>query len=248
MVCRLGGMRDGQREIVFGGWESAAVKPCPIRIKTDALSAWQVDLMGNRKALTVEDGEVLWQLCSDPSSLVLKCATMAAPNSDDLADIPVSPQSVLTIWNSKADRAPDVRLNTARQRIDFHQAIPETRHRVWQGPKDSSADVWFDRDGDDIRLRVEVMDDISAKGDGVIAEIHVAGRDICNVKVPLVGENDGKRLYCFLFKADEYGLDSVKLNMGVAFDVRVIDDDGEGEDGYVALSVEPESLVRVRFR
>ena len=248
LVYRFRGERGGRRQLVLGGWDSAAVEPCVIRVATDAARAERVDLMGNRTELKVTDGTVAWEVSVLPGSLVLEGATFARPDEADLTAIPTPPDAVIDVPPAQAGRAPDVRLRTADRMTDYHQAIPETRHRVWKGPEDLSADVWFERAGDDLKVVVEVTDDVRAAGDTVEAELCVPGGKTTKVVLPPVAGTEAPRRHEYLFRGPACGFDAKRLREGVSFQLRINEDDGEGEDGCLRLSDETEPLKLIRFR
>ena len=236
------------KQIVLGGWDEAAVTPCAIRVRTDAARVEQVDLMGNRRAVPVANGETVWQISDWPSSLVLTEATRAEPNADDLAAIPVRPGSVVTIPADAEGRAPDFELKTADRVCDLHQAIPEARHRVWKGPKDLSAKIWFSRRGDDVRVRVAVADDIHAAGDGAEVSLQLPGGGHKAVRFPVATRSGSTDIYEMVLRGTEQGFDAARLASGVSFSVKVFDDDGEGPDGWIGLTDETEPMKVLRFK
>ena len=248
IVYRFKGERNGRRQLVFGGWDSAAVEPRVIRVATDAARAERVDLMGNRTELKVTDGTVAWEVSALPCSLVLEEATVARPDEKDLTAIPTPPDAVIDVPAACAGRAPDVRLRTADRMTDYHQAIPETRHRVWQGPQDLSADVWFERTGNDLKVVVEVTDDVSTAGDTVEAELCVPGGRATRVTLPMVAGAASPRRHEYTFRGNDCGFDAKRLHEGVSFRLQVNEDDGEGEDGCLRMSHETEPLKLLRFR
>ena len=248
LVHRFKGERDGRRVLVLGGWDSAAVEPCRIRIATDAARVWNVDLMGNREELKATGGEVAWPLSAVPGSVVFESATFARPRAEDLNAIATPPDAVIEVPPPKPGRAPDARLRTADRMTDYHQAIPETRHRLWQGPQDLSADVWFERLGDDLRVVAEVTDDVHAAGDAVEAEVCVPGGKPRKMTVPQVSVKGACRRHEGVFRGADCGFDAARLREGVSFTLWVREDDGAGEDGYLSLTDEsdPPKLIRLR--
>jgi hypothetical protein len=72
--------------------------------------------------------------------------------------------------------APDFVLSGEGDVVSFCRADPQLVAQVWSGPDDLSANVWLTRDGDRIRLRIVVRDDVHSqreeaamqwRGDGV---------------------------------------------------------------------------------
>ncbi len=248
LAYRFAGTRDGVRECVLGGWDDAAVEPCRIRVRTDAARAEQVDLMGNRRAVPVRDGETAWEISSWPSSLVLTGATRAEPVAEDLAAIPVRPGSVVAVPADTPGRAPDFELKAADRVHDLHQAIPDLRHRVWKGPDDLSARIWFARTGDDVTVRLEVRDDVHAAGDGATLTWQVPGGEVRTMAFPSAQREGTTDRYALTLRGAEAGFDAARLATGVFFSVQVRDDDGEGPDGWIALTDETEPLKLLTFR
>lgn len=239
---------DAENQIVLAGWDEAAVTPCAIRVRTDAAQVEQVDLMGNRQAVPVVNGEAVWRISDWPSSLVLTGVARAEPNADDLAAIPVRPGSVVTIPPPAEGRGPDFELKTADRVCDFHQAIPEARHRVWKGPQDLSAKIWFSRQSDDVRVRVEATDDIHTAGDGAEVTLQVPGAEPQTVRFPTAARSGTTGVYELLLRGAEFGFDAARLATGVSFTVKVFDDDGEGPDGWINLTDETEPMKVLRFK
>ena len=66
------------RDLVLVGWSSATEPACPIRVKTDAVRACAVDLMGNETEVPVTGGEADFRFSQLPSALVLERAQDAA--------------------------------------------------------------------------------------------------------------------------------------------------------------------------
>ena len=54
---------------------------------------------------------------------------------------------------------PDFELNSAEQVYSLVPNSPETAHLFWKGPRDLSAKIWLGRDGNNLLLRAEVVDD-----------------------------------------------------------------------------------------
>lgn len=248
LVFRFSDAQAGAHKIVLGGWDAVVGKECVVRVRTDAAQAFAVDLMGNRTALASEGGVVAWALSSDPGSLVLEGATFATPDADDLAAVPTSANAVIRVPQGRMEsRTCDVRLDTADRMTDFHQAIPATAYRVWKGPQDLSAEVWFERTGNDVKVRVKVTDDVHAAGDRVELTVLVPGRSPKTEEIPLRSAEGNVRVHELLMDNASFGFDSSVLREGVSVNLRVYEDDGEGPDGYLMLSDEGETLKKVIF-
>lgn len=248
LAYRFRGNRRGEPVLVLGGWDDFADRPCRIRVKTDAARVWQVDLMGNRTPIATTGGEAVWELSREPGSLLLEGATLAEANARDLADLPLPANAVVRIPPTPADgRAPDFRIRTADRMVDYHQAIPEVRHRVWKGPQDLSADVWLERVGDDVRLIVVVEDDVRAPGDRVVAKVRTPGGDLREVRLENPKVDGTRSRYERILRANEFGFGPADLAKGLVFTLRVFEDDGEGPDGYLMLTDDDEPMKQLKF-
>lgn len=240
-AARFEDRRSGARKIVIGGWNSAAAVPCRVRVATDAKSAAAVDLMGNIRHLPIVDGETVWSLSPDPGSLVLEDATFAVPCATDLAENGAAAKAPLRVSAKSVEgRDPDFRMNTADRVVDYHQGIPETRHRVWKGPADLFADVWLARNAGRVRLRVDVADDVFADGDAVEATLRTSGNESIAVAVPVVSERGSVRRFETSLGCEALRLPDRGMGKELSLEIKVLEDDGEGPDGYMHLS---ESVV-----
>lgn len=234
-LARFRNLPDGAKRIVVGGWNALALTPCRLRVATDARRAVAVDLMGNRRPLQIVDGVATWHLAHDPGSLILEDATFARPDAADLALNRAVSKAPLRVSQKSVDgRAPDFRMRTAELMVDYHQGIPESRHRVWKGPQDLSADVWLARDEGRIKLRVEVVDDVRAKGDSVEATFWAPGLGRRKVTVPVVSESGPARRCETVLTCGEAGLPDRVVREGLSLEVKVFEDDGEGPDGHLS--------------
>ena len=245
------GERKGHPTIVFGGWDEAlATVPRTIPVKTDAKRAASADLMGNLTLLPVRNGRVDWPISAEPSSLILVDATVATPDERALHDIPLPENFVCTL--KRGQQEPAFVLDTQGAVHETHQAIPELRDRLWKGRDDHSAKVWLDHDGEKVHVRVEVTDDVWAKGDGV--EVTVTPRS------PVGRESSNRRIVERLNDSTNQTINrridestnrrifegTLPAPTEFFFAIRVLEDDGEGEDGWLRLGddFEPERLVR----
>lgn len=248
LAYRFRGVKNGKHQIVLGGWDDAAVKPCALRVTTDATRAWHVDLMGERTPVSIQDGVTAWPISAEPTSFILEGATRAEVSAEDLANIPVRPGFVRNVpKGAYTERAPFFTLNTADRMVDFHQAIPETRHRVWKGPKDLSAQVWLGREGDTLRLRVRVTDDVRAAGDGVTLDLQVPGGVVRTYPFRHVSREGTVDTYEIAIKGVENGFDAARLQSGVYLNVRIAEDDGEGPDAVMFITSDVEPLKLFKF-
>ena len=247
LAYRFRGERDGVRQIVFGGWDDAAEKPCAIRVKTDAARAWQTDLMGNRTAAPVSGGVATWQISANPSSLVLEGATFAEADAGDLAAIPVPPGAVREIPPARPNRPADYYVQTQDRMLEYHQAIPEARHRLWHGADDLSMKVLFERQGDDVKVRVLVRDDVRAAGDRCEVVWQVPGGNPKARDLAHVSRKGADDVYEIVLPGADCGFDAARLREGVLFNVRLHEDDGEGPDGILAIVGETEPMKLLKF-
>ena len=58
------------------------------------------------------------------------------------------------------NRSPDLVLDQRSQVINLNENVPQRGHLMWRGPEDLSAQCWLGRDGDHLKMRVIVRDDI----------------------------------------------------------------------------------------
>ena len=148
--------------LVFAGWlESDAVQH--ISVKTDAVCAWHVDLMGNRKELPVADGKVGIDLSSEPCAVVFRRATFAEPEASAAPVVAAEDSRVFVIPADRPGRAPDFVLDKPEQVHDFFEGNPSEKKRLWNGPNDNSARAWLSKSTEGLRLRVEVEDDVHSQ-------------------------------------------------------------------------------------
>ena len=131
-----------------------------VPVKTDAIRAWKVDLMGNRTVQPVTDRRAVFSVPSEPAALVLEGATFAEVDKAALAaGGNGADASAILIPSDSQGRKPDFVLEKPEQVRDFFVGNPEEIKRLWTGPKDNSAKVWLAKDVRGLRIRVEVEDD-----------------------------------------------------------------------------------------
>ena len=242
---RFKGTKGAFAGVACAGWDTAApVGGCAVRVKTDAAHAWSVDLFGNRTALSVADGQVVWHVTSDPCALLCDGATFAAPDAGDLRAVPDPPDAVKTIpAGDPAARAPDFVLDRPEHVHDLYEADPASVVRVWKGPSDHAARVWLQKTEAGLRVRAEVTDDVDAPGDDVVLGLRCAGwpkiQEISlakDARVACAKTREGTTtVYDAVFSADKIGFKAADLVNGVSLTIRVPEDDGQGPDGWLQL-------------
>ena len=186
-IYRFKGERNGDRQVVVAGWDSALAGGTEIRVTTDATKAWQVDFMGNRTPVAIRDGACVWVLGRRPSALLLAGATTAEPDRaavDAVAESAMKP--ILAAKGPAANRPADLTVDKITEVHGFYDANPMTIHRTWKGADDASFKVWFGRRRGALAMRVLVKDDVHkqpaaaarlmSEGDCVRVSIDVAGK------------------------------------------------------------------------
>jgi hypothetical protein len=159
----LKGNRNGKNCFVLAGWDLFTSPEFPIRIVTDAKSARVVDIMGNFYSAKKIDGGYIFPIGKNPSAILLEDATIFEVNSDDLANIPSPKTNARKVKAKIEGRMPDFVLDQVWKVRQLYAANPDTVARTWKGPKDLSARIWIGRNGDDLRVRFEVRDDIHSQ-------------------------------------------------------------------------------------
>lgn len=205
---------------------------CGVKVATDAKSAATVDLMGNRTPVRIVNGVVDFAIGFYPQALVLDGATKAeVVNPADLEREDVSG----LVLRGKSSR-PHAVLETAANVKDLYEANPAMTHRLWKGPADHSARLWFEPSDKGLRVKAVVRDDVRAEGDRM--EVVIAAAATKTTVLRPVGRTG---------EFDSY--EGVIPVSGTRFGVNVIirDDDGEGEDSYLFLRREGEGELRVEM-
>jgi len=254
-LLRFQGEKPGFKGVALAGWDFAAENgPRIVRVKTDAGKAELSDHMGNRSTVAVEDGVVTLALTPDPVALILPEATRA--EIVDAADFAPRAVTPVVIPPPASGRAPDFTLDDIKYVRDYNEANPAVAHRIWQGPKDLSARVWLTGRGDDLEVRAEVEDDVAAAGDGLMLAFDVkpgtpfewidCARD---AGVVFTKRREGTKWhYTACVKGAAHGFDAARLREGLGFSLRVLEDDGEGPDGYLQLVHESEDLKVIQVK
>lgn len=156
----LKGLRNGKRSFVLAGWDLFTSPEFPIRIVSDAKSATIVDIMGNFTAGRKTGAAYVFPIGKNPSAMLLEDATMFEVNSEDVAYVPL-PKTNARMVRAKVDgRMPDFVLDRVWNVRQLYAANPDTVERTWKGPNDLSTRIWIGREGDSLRFKFEVTDDI----------------------------------------------------------------------------------------
>ena len=96
----------------------------------------------------------------------------------------------------------------------------DTEYRIWKGPGDLSAEIRLMREGDQVRITARVTDDIHTEGDALEVTIDGVKRTFKSSRT-----EGATALYDL----------SVPLSAADAvWEIRVLEDDGEGLDGWAA--------------
>jgi len=238
------------RDLVLAAWDEAASADVKILAETDAKRAWQVDLMGNRTALSLEGGRTRLTFASEPSALVLEDATFvsvdvgglyAKSGSDEARVVVVPPDSF--------GRTPDFALEMPHQVHDFYVGNPAERERLWKGSADNSAKVWLTREDNGLRIRVEVEDDAhceppegAARNEGDCVEVAVADRSgnrrrrFCFAHAERIGT---VTRYDALVPYDATsGFDAKALEDGIRFNMIVNDSDSDRRESAIGIAAD----------
>lgn len=225
-IARWSGEREGTRQIVFGGWNLAAKNGTPVRVRTDARAAYDVDLFGNRSPLPVVDGAVDWRIGKTPCALLLDSAASAeidaasfgaATDAGRELPVPAAPP-----------KAPQITLDSFSNVAELFVADPENVDRTWKAAPDLSVKVFLSGDPGRLRIRAEVRDDVEAASDEV--RVFIAPPDggaFANAELAKSGREGAVTSYEGEFSADSFGL---KTFVGARFGVIAEDDDGRGLD------------------
>ena len=222
--------------LVLIGWDTRQKDlVCRVKVATDAKAAAVVDLMGNRSPAEIADGVVEFVLGYRPAALVLEGATTAeVANPDELAQ-----EDVRSLVIRGKSARPHAVLDTPANVKDLYEANPAMTHRLWKGPADQSARLWFEPDAGGLRVRALVRDDVRAAGDAL--DVSLTGPDGTARTVTLrptgrVGTTDA--------------YDAVLAVPGRRFGANVVihDDDGEGEDSFLFLRRADEGPLGIELK
>ena len=250
-LYRFKGAKDGFVGIVLAGWYVDFSDGARVRVRTDAKRAWVADLMDNRRIVPIADGETIFRWGDSPSALLLEGATFAECVGADL-DVKAPPPTPRIIGGDGSQgRTWDIELSDqGGWPVNLHEGMPHLEHRLWQGWQDVFSRLWFDRVGADrIRFHAEGQDDKRGAEDGIelTFEREGEGRTIYLAKpVRRSGKAD---FYDVTLGPAETGLDAAALTNGFGLCIRLLDDDGEGLDGWLQLKRGvPPPFIRVKFK
>jgi len=275
-VFRFKGSRAGRPYRALAGWDANLATDQVVRIHTDAARACVVDLMGNATPCALQDGVAYYPLGKMPRSLVLEGATRAEPETRELRAFPPPRTDVVVLpLADPALRGPDFVLNRSAQAQELWKANPVTEYRTWKGPNDLSAEIRLGWGAEALTVLADVVDDIDVPGAGETTRgdaVHlrfVAGdvaREVWLVRdaqgAPRVLDGAAKPLGGASVKFVRAGVHTryaatlpwkalgFRETKAFAFNVRVMEDDGEGPDGWLAPDEpeRPDRLSRVLFR
>lgn len=227
------GAVGGENAVVLAGWDTACTEKADVvRIKTDARRAIVSDIMGNRTDSPFRAGgaspypshgdraaEIV--LSPNPTALILFGASRADVEEGVSRSSRTGRLSARSLLDGVTGRQPDFVLDRPAHVHDLYAADPSMAHRIWRGPQDLSARIWVGRDGDELIVRAEVRDDVKSAGDSV--EVGIGGGErralACVLRTNDVAVHEGR----FPLPHHEFELD-----------LRVVDDDGDGVDGWLS--------------
>lgn len=230
---------SGFKGIGIAGWDTALHDGATnVAFRTDACRAWQCDLMGNRTVVDVVDGKVIWIMGSDPSVLLLEGATGAElADPDAFTDVPDAPLPKRRVSKAgRPGRNPDFTINQFWWVFENYKADPEQQHRCWHGIEDQAAKFWLGLDGETLKVRVEVTDDVHVpSGDAVEIVVKTAKGEWKDRFADGV-RKDVVTTYEIAIPFDEAGISAQDISDGFVFGAKVREDDGYGDDGYIFVT------------
>jgi hypothetical protein len=186
--------------------------------------------------------------------------------------IPIQWAGVISKGNPS--QQPTFTVDNRDQVFDLYVGDPATRHRLWTGPKDLSAQTWAWTTANALNLKFVVNDDkhvqpnpenelwmsdciqlaMQLPGQNGQWEINLgrsdAGKSLVNPGIIPHGidasgvnhstlkttQQDGKVIYELILPFSALGITAQKFAEGVYLSMLINDDDGEGRDGWIALS------------
>ena len=242
------GEKDGVPCRILAGWYGGFVEGTDVRIRTDAVRAVLCDLMNNQREVPIVNGVAVFRWTDNPAALVLERCGKTVCEPEDLKAVAPSPPP--KILGGDPNRPRDFELSDADGHVvNVHEGMPHLQHRLWQGWQDVFTRIYLDREGTDgIRVRASGQDDRRGEGDGL--ELRFENRKGVRKVVMLkptnrVGVQDE---YNALLNAGQTGLSADDLEKGFLLSIRLLDDDGEGIDCWLQLSIGVEPpFVPVRF-
>lgn len=224
------GERGGEHQVVLVSWNDLTDKEFDVRFSSDAKSVDTVDLYGNHERCSGS----LWRVPVRPSALLLKGATQVEANVVGFS----AKREVAVLKVGSGDfkiREPDMRIGDKLQVFDIYQANPGEIHRMWQGPNDLSAKVWWEKTSVGVRARVVVVDDHFTGGDQV--KLQYAEGDGSTHEI-VVGDFRREGTQAEAIVEISCKTDNLLVN------VELREDDGEGLDATLTYSPHP---VRLEF-
>ena len=236
-LLRFKGAKEGFGGLVLAGWDTADEKSVrTVRVSTDAVRAALCDHMGNRTPVEIRDGVVSFPIAFEPRALLLEGATRA--ELVDRGEIERDDVREVFARRDPTGTHPLFQLNAPRHVKDVYAADPSMTHRIWKGPSDHAAKVWLEAAEGGVRVKAEVVDDVRAAGDGL--EVFLTGRDGLRKTFAL---KPVRRVG----NVDFYDAVLPFREKSCGVDVHVLEDDGDGPDGWLQLRNESEKPLRVRF-
>ena len=225
---RAKGKVDGKPAIALFGWDVCGPRGgADYRVLTDAKSAVQVDLMGNRRERKVGAGGAFWKTGPCPSAIVLFGATKAEMEDAFHRVSPPKPQSRPTTF--VLDKVTDFKTYYGAD------PDPESLARLWQGPQDLSAKFRFARRDGKFAMRIDVTDDVDAapregrdETDGDSAVVSLRGDDgvVSRHVITRRWRKGNVTTYAF---TTPLTVESPELQ------VEIYENDGKGADGVLVL-------------
>lgn len=270
IICfRSGG---AARARVVAGWDDNANEPMPIRIRTDAAEAFQVDRMGNRTRIDIVHGEAVWRIASHPSALYLRGATVAIPNSQDVVNSARRPLRVIVPSEDFRDIGhSDIVLKDYDQVHELFKADPANADRTWKWWGDLWVWMSVSQRNGKLGFRVSCRDDVHCPtpqdpllGDCVVLQIGGWRFALVDSDTPLVkvlekpkgaGFGDGGRWWSLTCRngyrrSYEFVVDIQALNLAqsIPFNIRVYDNDSQGLECWMEYSpFDEEPLACIRL-
>jgi len=243
------GTRGGEPCRVLAGWQAGCGEGTEVRVRTDAGRAVFCDMMDNRREVPIIDGCVKFTWADSPGALILERCEQVACEQTDLDAVP--PPAVPRILGGEPNRPCDFELSDAGGYVvNLHEGLPHLQHRLWQGWEDVFTRIHLDREGaDGIRVRACGQDDRRGAADGLELSFK-SSRGTCRTVTLKPARRSGVMdEYVALLRASDTGLSASDLDEGFLLSVRLLDDDGEGLDGWLQFGpgVDP-PFVSVRFR
>ena len=250
---------QGGKVRVIAGWDDFADRSMPVRVRSDAVKAWQVDIMGNRTAAPTKDGCAVWRISKNPSALLLEDASFAAPLPEDAKNVAKRPLKVIKPGRTLGgkERA-DITLKEYEQVYEVYKAMPEHADKTWKWWGDLW--VWVNSAYADGRLQIKVtcwdnvhhpVPDDPLKGDCAVIQlgewklallatenpvVEVLDKPVRIKSLPREAWNLSRQLggeTVYVLSIDPKALG---LKREMPFNVRVYDNDGECFKSWIEYS------------